>query len=378
MNILLISPYFSPMVGGVETHLNDLCSFFSSKRHKVFVRTYKAFGVKERGFSEETRGSVRIHRLWWPDFNLIFALEKFPALKFLYLFVGLFIDCLVFLFRNSSSVEVIQAHGFIAGLIAVVLGKLFSKRVVINTHVGFNLSKGLMTDLIKFTLKASDKVLVLTEEVKKSLVNLGIPADKIIVYHYWVDQNIFSPVKNAKERLNWKDQFVVLFVGRLIAVKGVERIFDLAKEISSMIFVIIGSGPLSEYLKQKSGSYRNINFLGKVNNKDLPLYYSGANLLLIPSQVVKQEYQEGIPRVMIEGLSCGTPIISTEAGGIPDVFSFDIGKLVDDNIQSMRKALEDLYRNKSLLIKISRNCRTYALKHFSNKNGKIIEDSLLS
>ena len=63
MNVLLISPYFSPAVGGVETHLDDLCKYFEKKKINVDVRTYKAFGVKSRGLSNEKHGSVHIPHL---------------------------------------------------------------------------------------------------------------------------------------------------------------------------------------------------------------------------------------------------------------------------------------------------------------------------
>lgn len=377
MHILLISPYFSPAVGGVETHLDDLCSYLNQKKHLVFVRTYQAFGVPDRGASNERQGGVQVHRLWWPDFNLIFKLESYPVLKFFYLFFGLFFDCLLFLLNPPKKIDVIQAHGFIAALIAVILGKLFKKRVVVNTHVGFKLSKGFMTDLIKWTLLSSDKILVLTEGIKHSLIKLGIQEDKISVYHYWVDQKIFSPVKNAKSKLNWENKFVVLFVGRLIEVKGVRIIFELAKDLKNITFAIAGSGPLGDELKERSKGYKNIIFLGKINNEDLPLYYSGSDVLLIPSRVIKQEYEEGIPRVMIEALSCGLPVISTKTGGIPDVFSKEIGILVDDDSQMMESAINRISK-KNEVGKMSDRCRKYALKLFSVKNAKIIENSLIS
>lgn len=372
----MISPYFSPAVGGVETHLNDLCKYLSLKKNTLFVRTYKAFGAAKRGSSEENSNYVKIHRLWWPDFNLIFKLEKYPILKFLYLFTGLFFDCFLFLLRNSQKIDVIQVHGFIAALIGVILGKLFNKRIVVNTHVGFNLSGGFMTQLIKLTLLASDKILVLTSGVKKFLINLGIPDEKIDVYHYWVDQKTFSPVKNAKAKLNWEGKFVVLFVGRLIEVKGVRIIFELAKDLENITFAIVGSGPLAEELKERSKEYKNVIFLGKINNEDLPLCYSGSDVLLIPSQVIKQEYEEGIPRVMIEALSCGLPVITTPAGGIPDVFSPNTGMMINDNVKQLNNALEKLYINQDILKKAARNSRPFAKDVFGINNAEIIEKSL--
>lgn len=377
MNVLLISPYFSPMVGGVETHLDDLCSFFNKQRHKVFVRTYKALGAKDRGITNEKREYINIHRFWWPDFNLIFRLESYPILKFIYLFPGLFLDCLIFLIRQSKSVDVIQAHGFIAALMAVILGKIFSKKVVINTHVGFNLSDGIMTKIIKWALINSVKILVLTEGIKTSLVDLGIPKEKIAVYHYWVDQKKFKTQENAKRKLKWEDKFIVLFVGRLIEIKGVRRIFELAKRLTNITFVIIGAGILSEELRKKSKDYSNIIFLGKIDNKTLPVYYSGADLLLLPSKIITQEYEEGNPRVMIEALSCGLPVISTRAGGIPEILDEKVGRLISDNPEKISQVIDGLYKNRDLLKSISNNCRQYAKDAFSIKNAYLIERSLM-
>lgn len=376
MKILLISPYFSPAVGGVETHLDDFCKYLASKEHSVFVRTYLAFGVKNRGQVSDNTKYLKIHRLPWPDFNLIFTLEKFPLLKFIYLFIGLFLDCFFFLLSNKSQIDVIQSHGFIAGLIGVILGKIFNKRVVINTHVGFNLSSGFMTKLIKLTLRQADEVLVLTNGVKKSLIALGIPENKIVVYHYWVDQKVFKKQSGAKKQLNWKDKFIVLFVGRLIEVKGVNSIIRLARDLKNITFVIAGSGPLSENLQNESQKYENIIFLGKIDNSKLPLYYSAGDLLLVPSRVIKQEYEEGIPRVIVEALSCALPIISTKSGAIPDVFSSEIGELVNDNITDIKIAIMKLYKNKKQLNDFSLNSRKYALDNFGPENADIILKSL--
>lgn len=372
MNILLISPYFSPMVGGVETHLDDLCAFFDKQKFHTFVRTYKALGVTERGLSEEKNGYINIHRLWWPDFNLIFKLESYPILKFFYLFSGLFIDCLLFLNKKNKSIQTLQAHGFIAGLIAVILGKMFNKRVVINTHVGFKLNNGIILTIIKWTLFNCDKVLVLTQGIKESLVDLGLPEERILVYHYWVDQKRFTIQTNAKRKLRWDNKRIVLFVGRLVEVKGVWIIFDLAKELKDFTFAIIGAGPLNDKIKQESKKYSNVLFIGKINNQYLPLYYNAADLLLIPSKIIKQEYEEGIPRVMIEALFCGLPIAATKSGGIPDIYSDEMGLLIDDNLKSITYAIKRISSRKKAR-NIIRKC---ALKVFSNKNAYLIKNSL--
>lgn len=361
------------MVGGVETHLDDLCNFFNKQKYMVFIRTYKALGVKQRGDTKGGNGYINVHRLWWPDFGLIFKLESYPVLKFIYLFLGLFIDCLLFLSKKNKSIDVIQAHGFIAAFIAVILGKAFNKRVVVNTHVGFKLKEGFMTNVIKWTLLNCDRVLVLTEGIKTALIKLGVSENKVDIYHYWVNQKKFNIQKNAKKKLKWEDKFIVLFVGRLIEVKGVMVLFDLAERLENISFAIIGSGPLSQEIKQKLRSYKNILFIGKVNNENLPIYYSGADLLLIPSKVIKQEYEEGIPRVMIEALSCGLPIIATKSGGIPDMHSNEVGLLSDDNPKCIAGAIKKMIGKRYK----RRNIRNLALRLYGIKNAEIIKKSLL-
>lgn len=372
MNILLISPHFSPAVGGVETHLDDLCGYFNEQKYNVYVRTYKAWGVKKRGAKEEIRGSVYIHRMRWPDFNLFFKLEKYPILKFFYVGSGILIDSFLFLLQNQKKIDVIQTHGFSAAFIGIILGKLFKKKIVINTHVKFKIKSNLMGVITKWMLKNADQTLVLTDKIKVSLVRSGILENRVKVYHYWVDQGKFNIQKNAKKKLGWESKFVVLFVGRLIEVKGIQIIFDLAKSLKNITFAIAGSGPLSREASQESKKYPNIIFLGKIDNYELPLYYNGADLLLIPSKMIKQEYEEGIPRVMIEALSCGLPVVATKSGGIPDIYSDKAGLLVDDNLKSITEAIIKMIGKKRRM----NNIRDYSLRLFSIKNARIIESSL--
>ena len=282
--LLLISPYFSPAVGGVETHLKDLCEYFEKRKTKVYVRTYKALGVKNRGKTNENGKYVKIHRMWWPDFGLVFRLENYAILRILYIGLGLFTDTFIFLFKHSKEIETIHVHGFIAALWSLPLAKIFRKKIVIQTHVGFKFDKGsLMSQIIKQVLIRSDKILVLTKNAKAQLLKIGLSEKNIEIYHYWVDKDTFRKINNAREVLKWGKGFYVLFVGRLVEVKGVKTIVKLAKKLQDLTFVVAGSGPLSPYLEEESKKLKNLLFLGKVENSKLPIYYSAADTLLIPS-----------------------------------------------------------------------------------------------
>ena len=141
-------------------------------------------------------------------------------------------------------------------------------------------------------------------------------------------------------------------------------------------FAIAGSGPEEERVRRDSNGIENVSFLGKVNNFELKKYYSAADVMLIPSQIIKQTYEEGIPRVMIEGLSCGLPVISTKSGGIPDIFSEEIGYLVEDNEKRIMEKIQLLYKNRKILMQKAKQCRRFATKIFSVDNVRVIDRSL--
>lgn len=370
MNILLISPYFRPAVGGVETHLDDLTKYLVSRKHRVFVRTYKALSTSDRGLSQEISKNLQINRMNWPDFSLNIKLEKWPVARFLYVFTGLFLDVFVFMIKNSKSIDVIQVHGFIASVIGVLLKIIFNKRVVVNTHVGFSFknSSTLINLITKWTLKKSDKVLVLTNNSKSELISIGLPEEKIQIYHYWVDQNKFKPFKNIKTNtLN------ALFIGRLVQQKGIDRIFKLAEEFYKINFTIVGSGPMEDFIRGKLEECPNIKFLGKISNEKLTNIYNQSSFLIVPSQSVDQTYEEGIPRVIIESLSCGKPVLTTSTGGIPDVFNSEMGLITPDDYSGFKKGFILMTKNYNNFKK----CRNVAEKLFSTKNAEIIERSLV-
>ncbi len=368
MKILLVSPYFAPAVGGVETHLTDLCNYLSSRGHTTYVRTYKALSTQDRGQTNEQAGLTQIHRMWWPDFHLNTKLENYPFLRFFYVFTGLFFDTFLFMIQKTNEIDVIQVHGFIASVIGILLGKLFSKRIVINTHVGFNFknSTGLINKITQITLKNADAVLVLTNNAKDQLLSIGVPEKKIFIYHYWVDQEVFKPQKKSKNSSS-----TVLFVGRLVPQKGLDTLMFLAKSFPKITFKIVGTGPLADQIIAESKNQKNITFVGKVANTELTQLYTSSDVLLVPSKVVKQTYEEGIPRVIIEALSCGTPVITTKTGGIPDVFTPKMGFMVDDTQPELTSAIKRFYNTHH-----SFTPQQEAKRLFSIKNAQIIETSL--
>ncbi len=381
-SILLISFVFSPNIGGVESHLDDLCDFLKKENHHVTVITYQPIISTGKGKYFERDKNSLIIRIPWFRFNLFNRLEKVPLLEFLYLAPPILFVSIIFLLLNRKKINVIQAHGFNMAVIGVFLSYLFQKSLTVNTHVLFYFQKkSIYAKILAFILNYATRVLVLTHDAKRQLEMIGVIGKKIVVYHQWIDDKLFMPKDKIKsrERLHLdKNKFIVFFAGRFVAAKGISLLMGAAKKINKNIqIVFVGSGPLKEKLIEASKHDGKILFIGQIKKNDLPYYYSAADVTIIPSVQATATYAEGIPRVLVESLSCGTPVIATKTGGVKELVVSSVGFFVSQTSNSITTMINDLYRKQKLLQDMSKHCVEFAKLQFSKKkNGRIIEKNL--
>jgi len=364
MKILQLTAHFSPNIGGVETHLDDLIHALSKRKHKVFVLTYRPLTAKVKWKVFEKRQAAEILRIPWIP-GLFYRLVKSPVLEFLYLLPGLFLFLpLVILFKGP---DVIHAHGLVAGFVAVFWGKMFGKRVVISTHSIYHFpASGTYRTFVKWIFTKGDIVMGPSKRAFDEIASLGISENKVGTFTYWVDLENFRPIpKNqAKAEIDWAEKFVVLFVGRLVPEKGVGLLLNAAVAWDKNInLAVVGTGPLESQIQGVSSKHKNIMFLGKISNEKLPVYYSASDLIIIPSI-----HDEGFGRVILESLACGTPVIGSKRGSIPEAMDESVGKLIDVSPETIKKNLEFFYANSGKLGELSKNTRKFAVLRYSEKN----------
>lgn len=370
--VLILTPFYEPNVGGVETHLKDLTYYLMKEnKYKVHVLTYQPLTTKAKGPYFERYENIEIIRIPWIGFNLFHRLEPYPILEFLYITPCLFIWTFIFLLFKGKDIHVIHTQGFNASFIIRLLINLFNKRFIVSTHAIYEMNPdSLMAKMVKWTLIKADKVLALSSASKRELIKIGLREEMVDVYTYWVDQEIFKPFDRveAKKKVSWEGRFIVLFVGRFIEIKGMDILLKVANSINREIyFAFIGDGPLSANIKEASVRLSNVIFLEKVNNHNLPLYYNAADILCVPSK-----YEEGFGRVILEALSCGTAVVASNRGGIPEAIDETVGVLVDPTADNLRRVIESLYLAPERLHEMQGNCREYAMDRFSERNAKRI------
>ena len=164
-----------------------------------------------------------------------------------------------------------------------------------------------------------------------------------------VDQELFKPVdrKTARSKIGFSlDEKILLYVGRVEPLKGLERIISaldhLMKNRMAVKFLIVGGDdPDHVEMQHLKRMIRNraleaqVVFSGRVDQKELPFYYSAADALVVAS------YYESFGLVALEALSCGTPVVSTAVGGMPSIIEKNItGMLVQgDAPETMGEAI---------------------------------------
>jgi len=151
-----------------------------------------------------------------------------------------------------------------------------------------------------------------------------------------VDMNQFRPDTAARSKARSHHEIaeadvVILFVGRLEEIKQVDRLVKslvlLQKELPVHLF-IAGDGSEAKTVRKLINTLNLspvVHFLGQIQHNRLHEYYNAADVLALPSKM------EGIPMVILEALACGTPVVASAVGGIPDlVRTGENGVLLND------------------------------------------------
>jgi glycosyltransferase involved in cell wall biosynthesis len=152
-----------------------------------------------------------------------------------------------------------------------------------------------------------------------------------------VDTGKFCPDADSRYEMRLKhgvseDQCAILFVGRIEEIKRVDRVVEAMAHLRSgdtkYRLFLAGDGTCRKRLEEyvlREGLGERITFFGDVAHNELPSYYNMADILVLPSEM------EGVPMVILEALACGTPVVASNVGGVPDIVrNGENGFVLDD------------------------------------------------
>ncbi len=168
-----------------------------------------------------------------------------------------------------------------------------------------------------------DRVICATEQERDQIQQLyaADPA-KISVIPLGVDVGRFKPddKEAARAALGLKDERIVLFVGRIEPLKGIDILINAAAMLDSDVdcsVLIVGGddstkvqlSKLRELAKLRGIDHR-VAFTGAVDHDKLPLYYNAADICVVPS------HYESFGLVAVEAMASGLPVVASRVGGL--------------------------------------------------------------
>jgi len=265
-----------------------------------------------------------------------------------FLLAGALIHPLKRLIKSGYDFDVIDSYYLYPdGVAAALLGRYFNKPVVI-TALGSDVNiipkQNVPRRLIQWATKNASGLTAVSQALKDNMVGLGINEDAIEVIRHGVDQQLFSP---SSDRSSLRSELglvrkTLFSVGNLIELKGHHIVIKALPMLPFVDLVIAGVGKEESNLKflaQQHGVEDRVRFLGIQDQGDLKKYYAAADAFILASR------SEGIPNVILESLACGTPVIATQVGGIPEVIkSKMLGILMKDRSpDAVVAAVNDLF-----------------------------------
>jgi len=208
--------------------------------------------------------------------------------------------------------------------------------------------------------RTADHIIAISKNTKKQLdETYRFDSNKLSLIPHGVDTDRFYPRKESHEAVS-PNKTSFLFVGRLASRKGVSRVIKALTMFrgEKVELLVAGSGRHKERLKRLAGIQgvsNRVRFLGYVPDDELPQLYSSADVFVFPSRY------EGFGLVFLEAMACGTPVIGTPVGGVPDVIeNGETGFVIDEEINSLSERLRYCHENPKRVQEMSNSARQKA------------------
>lgn len=258
----------------------------------------------------------------------------------------------------------------VSGIPAIILKKRLKKPLVTQIQgqlldipkktFGF-LKTIYIKTITRITCINSDKIRTVSDEIRTSIIKLGIDPQKIITVPPRCNTKVFDPSlystsrQSIRERLGYsEDDIVIIFTGRIVEYRDLESDLIAMKKVLKTIpffrFLIVGDGnnrSKLETMTQELGISKQVLFYGAVPFEDVPKVLAASDIFL------STPTNEGIARSVLEAMAMELPVIATKVGGTPEaIISGTNGILVDvkspDQICNALLSLADAEKRKTI------------------------------
>jgi len=251
--------------------------------------------------------------------------------------------------REGVRYDVVHAHYWLSGWAAELARRYWETPFVQMFHTTAHMKNAVAahadreTDLRlqieKRLLALADGIIAANPDERADLIwRMGVPTEKVCTIPPGVDLGLFQPQPRAASRAEVgisPDERVVLFVGRIDPIKGIDTLIDAAEIVVATrsieptpTFLIVGGdldadgnpvGPLADVAKSiaERGIGASFRLVGSQPQDQLPVFYGAADVVAVPSRY------ESFGLVAVEAMACAKPVVASRVGGLR--FTIDEG-----------------------------------------------------
>jgi len=219
----------------------------------------------------------------------------------------------------------------ILSLLTGIAAKLRGRRFVVG-YLGLRPGISRSTKIYTMMVSRLADAVIVPNRFSRKFIDPYFRREKIFQVPYSVDVSGFRRHHNRllESKIKRGGEKLLLFVGRLLPNKGIDILIRATKHLRDsgikVRLALIGEGPMRGRLESLCSDLQvseYVDFLGFVRDSDLPHYYSAADVTVLPS-VYRDSYggrhpePEAFGLVLAESMSCGTPVVATKVGGVPE------------------------------------------------------------
>ncbi len=328
-NICMVSDFFYPNIGGVESHIYQLSQCLVQRGHKVIIITH-AYGDR-CGIRWLTNGIKVYYLPMQPFYNQVILFTVFATLPLLR---NIFI---------REGITVVHGHSAFSTLAheAMLHGRTMGIKAVFTDHslFGFaDLSSILTNKVLKFSLAGINHTICVSHTSKENTaLRASLNPHTISVIPNAVDATMFTPDPSQRK----PGRLTIVVVSRLVYRKGTDLLAAIIPKICqtypNVDFIIGGDGPKRVILEEVRERYQlqgRVQMLGTVEHSQV------RNVLVQGDIFLNTSLTEAFCIAIVEAACCGLQIVSTRVGGVPEVLPLDLIHLAEPSIRALTEALE--------------------------------------
>nr|SVE84223.1 EOG090X0515 [Daphnia pulex] len=328
--ICMVSDFFYPNLGGVESHIFTLSQCLITLGHKVIVITH-SYGNRV-GVRYMTNGL----KVYYLPIKTMHDQVVLPTL-----FASLSI------FRNiyiRECVEIVHGHSAFSTLAheGIVIARLLGLKAVFTDHSlnGFaDISAILTNKLLEITLSGVNHCICVSHTGKENTVlRAKVPANHVSVIPNATDTTLFKPDVTKKET----NQIIIVALSRLVYRKGIDLLASvipiICKKYPKVHFLIGGDGPkrlVLEQVREREGLHERVSLLGALDQSEVH------GTLLRGHIFLNTSLTEAYCIAIVEAAACGLQVVSTKVGGIPEVLPPEMIRMAQPDVSAIVSALDD-------------------------------------